>query len=243
MSSGGVALRVASYNVRDLKDDRDAVAAVLRTLRCDVVCLQEVPRRWVERPRVRRLAREAALRWACGGRASGGTAVFVSRRVDLVGAAAFRLPVTGPFTRTRGVAVATVRLASATLTVASVHLPLDAEQRVTHARIVRAYLASQPAPGGAPTSLVVAGDLNEPPGGPAWVVLGVGLLDVAAGPDAAPTFPARQPRRRIDAVLVSDGVQVTDVPVPDCSLDDLRSASDHLPVLADLVVPVGSGRR
>ena len=37
-------LRVASYNVRDLKDDVDAAARVVRAIDPDVLCLQEVPR-------------------------------------------------------------------------------------------------------------------------------------------------------------------------------------------------------
>ncbi|HET8614062.1 MAG TPA: endonuclease/exonuclease/phosphatase family protein [Actinomycetales bacterium] len=239
---------MATYNVRDLRDDRDAVTAVLRSLRCDVLCLQEVPRRWFERSSVSRLAREAALRWVCGGRPSGGTAVFVSRRVDVLDHVAFRLPVPGPFTRTRGAAAVTVALDGASLTAVSVHLPLDSELRETHARIVRARVAAQPTPAADAGCLVLAGDLNEPPGGPAWAVLGAGLRDVGAGPGAAPTFPALRPRRRIDALFVGDGPRVTDVRVPgsagaataadEPSLEDLRSASDHLPVVIDLVLPV-----
>lgn len=244
----GVPLRVVTYNVRDLLDDRDAVAHVLRSLRCDVACLQEVPRRWFQRRAVDRLARETALRWASGGRASGGTAVFVSRRVTLAHAHAFHLPVSGPLTRTRGAAAATLTIDGATLTAVSVHLPLSPAERVTHARIVRTRLAAAPALAGGATSLVVAGDLNEPPGGDAWGVLGAGLEDAAAlSGVAAPTFTARNPRRRIDAVLVSSDVAVRAVHVPgsggddgpDVSLDDLRSASDHLPVVVDLLLARG----
>jgi endonuclease/exonuclease/phosphatase family metal-dependent hydrolase len=261
-TSGGArpadVLRLVSYNVHDLRDDRDAVAHVLRSMRSDVALLQEVPRRWFERPRVSRLARECGLRWSSGGRPSGGTAVFVSRRVDLVAATAFRLPVRGPFTRTRGAAFATVELGGARLTAVSVHLPLQPAQRVSHARIVRARLAAHPPTGSGPTSLVVAGDLNEPPGGPAWAVLGAGLRDAAAsdGREPAPTFTARRPERRIDAVLVGPGARVGSVrvpgaavgtdrgaggdgPWPDVTLQDLWSASDHLPVVVDLLL--GSG--
>jgi endonuclease/exonuclease/phosphatase family metal-dependent hydrolase len=251
----GDLLRLVSYNVHDLRDDRDAVAHVLRSMRCDVACLQEVPRRWFERPRVSRLARECGLRWASGGRPSGGTAVFVSHRVDLVAATAFRLPVRGPFTRSRGTATATVDLAGARLTAVSVHLPLEPAQRVSHARIVRARLAAHLAGGSWPTSLVVAGDLNEPPGGPAWEVLGAGLTDAAAvDGEPAPTFTARRPVRRIDAVLVGRGLRVGPVRVPgsvgagadvadgvwpEVRPEDLWSASDHLPVVVDLLL--GSG--
>jgi endonuclease/exonuclease/phosphatase family metal-dependent hydrolase len=249
-----VRLRVVSYNVRDLLDDRDAVAHVLRALRCDVACLQEVPRRWFQRRGVSRLARETGLRWACGGRASGGTAIFVGRRLDVDAAGAFRLPVRAPWTRTRGAAVVTVSLDGVRLAAASVHLPLGPDDRVTHARIVRARLAAL-APGAAgPSPLVIAGDLNEPPGGPAWEVLGAGLTDVALdateGGAPAPTFTARRPARRIDAVLVGPGVLATSVRVPgsptdagfpDVSVADLQSASDHLPVVVDLLLGAGLG--
>ena len=251
---GRVRLRLVSYNVRDLRDDRDAVAHVLRALRCDVACLQEVPRRWFQQHGVSRLARETGLRRACGGRASGGTAIFVGRRLDVAAAGAFRLPVRAPWTRTRGAAVVTVSLDGVRLVAASVHLPLGPGDRVTHARIVRARLATL-APGTAgPTPLVIAGDLNEPPGGPAWEVLGAGLTDVAQ--DAtdvgapAPTFTARRPARRIDAVLVGPGVLATSVRVPgspddaglpDLSLADLQSASDHLPVVVDVLLGAGPG--
>jgi endonuclease/exonuclease/phosphatase family metal-dependent hydrolase len=245
-------LRLVSYNVHDLRDDRDAVAHVLRSMRCDVACLQEVPRRWFERRRVSRLARECGLRWASGGRPSGGTAVFVSRRVDLVAATAFRLPVRGPFTRTRGAATVTVDLGGSRLTAVSVHLPLRPAQRVSHARIIRARLAANPAAGRGPTSLVIAGDLNEPPGGPAWATLGAGLTDAAAADgEPAATFTARRPARRIDAVLVGLGARVGSVRVPGSvgggldgvwpgvTPDDLWSASDHLPVVVELLL--GSG--
>lgn len=247
-SADAVPLRLVTYNIRDLLDDRDAVAHVLRSLRADIACLQEVPRRWFQRRAVDRLARETALRWASGGRTSGGTAVFVSRRVALTHAHAFRLPVAGPLTRTRGVAVAVVTIDGAALTAVSVHLPLRPAERVTHARMVRARLAADPALAGAATSLVVAGDLNEPPGGDAWSVLGAGLGDAAVLSGVPlPTFTARSPRRRIDAVLVSPDVAVRAVHVPgsgaddepDLSLDDLRSASDHLPVVVDLLLPRG----
>jgi endonuclease/exonuclease/phosphatase family metal-dependent hydrolase len=231
-------LRLVSYNVHDLLDDREAVTHVLRSLRCDVACLQEVPRRWFERHRVSRPARDSGLRWASGGRSSGGTAVLVGRRVDLVDASAYRLPVQGRFTRRRGAATATVELGGRVLTAVSVHLPLHAPERVTHARFVRARQAADAAGPAVPTSLVLAGDLNEPPGGPAWQVLGAGRADALESVGAArPPFTARRPRRRIDAVLVSAGVTVLGAPDPatlDVTDADLVAASDHLPVVVDL---------
>jgi endonuclease/exonuclease/phosphatase family metal-dependent hydrolase len=236
-------LRLLSYNVHDLLDDADAVAHVVRSCRPDVACLQEVPRRSVTGRRVRRLARETGLRWTAGGRGSGGTAVFTSPRVDVLAASAGRLPVAGPFTRTRGYALA--RLSG--LTVVSVHLPLRAAERVAHAELVLDVLRGQPQP------WVVAGDLNESPDGAAWSVFGAALLDAFGGtpagtsasgpaepgaPASGLTYPARAPRRRIDAALVSPGVVVERCVVASAdehlSPADLQAASDHLPVLVDL---------
>jgi endonuclease/exonuclease/phosphatase family metal-dependent hydrolase len=82
----------------------------------------------------------------------------------------------------------------------------------------------------------VAGDLNEPPGGPAWLALGDALTD--PGGSVAATYPAHSPRQRIDGVLVSQEVVVraVRVPGPEDGVDraDLLAASDHQPVLADL---------
>ena len=49
------------------------------------------------------------------------------------------------------------------------------------------------------------------------------------------TFPGRLPTLSIDHVLVSEGVQVTKVQVPGDQLSQL--ASDHLPLVVDLVLP------
>jgi len=213
-----------TYNVHDLLDDPDAVTHVIRSCRPDVACLQEVPRRLFATRRVRRLAREVGMRWSAGGRGSGGTAVFTSRDVDVLAADVGRLPVQGPFTRTRGYSL--VRLPG--LTVVSVHLPLRPHERLTHVSIVLARLQ-----GAGPC--VVAGDLNEPPDGDAWTSLHALVTDPAGG---GPTYPAREPTRRIDAVLVSAGLSVTRLAVAGAaeqlSAADLVAASDHLPLLADV---------
>lgn len=92
--ASGSVLRVATYNVRGLKDDRRALARVIRALRPDVLCLQEVPRLPVRRhgrPVFSRavpvsltaLARAAGLCVAAGGRLNG-TAVLASPAVRLL---------------------------------------------------------------------------------------------------------------------------------------------------------------
>jgi len=230
-------LRLVSWNVHDLLDDRDAVAHVLRSCRADVVCLQEAPRRPLTARRTSRLALETGLRLLCGGRGSGGTAVLAHPRLDVVAAEAHRLPVAGWFTRTRGFAAARVALPDGgAVTVASLHLPLRPAERVDH---VQRVLGRLPELGGPPYA--VAGDLNEPPGGPAWTALGHLVRDaVGTSSTAVSTYPARAPRHRIDAVLVSDAVLVRSVrtagEADGLPAADLVAASDHLPLVVDLTV-------
>ncbi|MGH8970457.1 MAG: endonuclease/exonuclease/phosphatase family protein, partial [Actinomycetes bacterium] len=82
------------------------------------------------------------------------------------------------------------------------------------------------------------GDLNEAPGQRAWTALhDGGLRD--PDPASGPTFPATAPRKRIDAVLVSDEVEVVDYRVVD--EPGVARASDHRPVLAVLRVPSAAG--
>lgn len=230
-------VRLLSWNVRDLSGDPLAVRAVLRSAAADVVVLQEAPRR----PggvllRTAPLARSAALRHVVGGRSSGGTAILVGPRAQVSLARSMALPVAHWYTRRRGAVLAGVRVGLTELAVVGVHLPLRPEQRLHHTRLVRARLTGSAEPLVrdlvAAGSLAVAGDFNEPAGAPCWRL----LADLAADrcPDAAPTFPAGAPDRRIDAVLLGTGVQLIDY--GDGGLDPglVRRASDHVPVLAVL---------
>ncbi|MDQ1286868.1 MAG: hypothetical protein QG622_433 [Actinomycetota bacterium] len=225
-------MRLLSWNIRDLLGDPLAVHKVVRSAAPDVVCFQEAPRRPGAAVRLALLGRGTGLRCVAGGRRSGGTALFVGPDVEVRWAAAFRLPTRGRFTRTRGASVADLDVPGlGEVTVASVHLPLDAASRLDHARRVARVLAWR---GG---TAVVAGDLNEPAGAPAWTCWETGPS--ASGPsdpwpEAGPTYPASSPTVRIDAVLVTPGLRALRVePGPGEPADVLR-ASDHLPVLAVL---------
>ena len=79
------------------------------------------------------------------------------------------------------------------------------------------------------------GDLNERPGGPSWQQLGRRVGDVTS--DARATFPSPRPRVRIDAVLVSPGLDVVSCGWP-AGVDeaDVVAASDHRPVLAEIAL-------
>lgn len=230
--TAGSSLRLLSWNVRDLHGDRSAVQRVIRSAGADLVCLQEAPRWPGSRWRLAALARECGLLFVTGGREAAGAALLCSLRARVDDARSLRLPVrTGlrPVLppRPRGAVLARAWLPGGPpFALACVHLGLQQAQRLDHARRLHRLLAGTGLP------VVVAGDLNEPPGGPAWRLLG--SLAADPWPAAGPTFPSGRPDRRIDAILVGDGVRAC---APDGwrpDPDDVRAASDHLPVLAEL---------
>ncbi len=242
MTSGASArpdhvLRVMSYNLRDFLDDRHAAARVVRAVDPDALCLQEVPRRLTTELRLPPFARECGLSWSRRRRGSGGTAVLTGPRVLVHGATTARLPVRFP-DRTRGYAALDVSLpGSPALTVASIHLGLRASERERHTLRLLADLAT-PGAGGRGSRLVVAGDLNEGPGGGARELL-LGPLRLLS-PDMA-TFPAHAPDQRLDLVLGSEGLGVCDAVPVAISEADLVAASDHRPVWVDLDVRSAGG--
>ncbi len=117
----------------------------------------------------------------------------------------------------RACAYATVRVAGRELVLAGTHLDLDAAARFDSAARVRAVLPRGP--------LVLGADVNDEPGSPAWTALAHGL-DVVGG---GPTFPARAPRRRIDALLHDPALELLAYEVVATG-----AASDHLALRADL---------
>jgi endonuclease/exonuclease/phosphatase family metal-dependent hydrolase len=218
-------VRLLSWNIRDLLGDPLAVHRVVRAAEPDVVCFQEAPRRpgaWV---RLRLLERGIGLRCVAGGRRSGGTAIFVAPHIEVDWARAFRLPVPGRLTRTRGACIAELRDTDAgSLVVASVHLPLAPDLRLRHVEQASRVLAWRGLPA------VVAGDLNEPAGAAAWQAWEPLVSD--PWPSAGASFPAPAPSVRIDAVLTGAGLWVSRYDDAGARPDDVRRSSDHLPVLA-----------
>ncbi|WP_241562311.1 endonuclease/exonuclease/phosphatase family protein [Streptomyces hoynatensis] len=254
-----VELRLLAYNVRSLRDDRAALAGVIRACAPDVLCVQEAPRFPGWRLRAARLARATGLAYVTGGAPACGTMILAAPRATVERAQDVRLPVT-PGLHRRGLAGAVLRFPGAAggagLAVLSCHLGLRAGERLRHAPLLRERLAALARePDGRALPGIVAGDLNEPLPGPVLRLLtGAAAREPAAGgPDgplrdawaAAPeggafTFPAAAPARRIDAVLCTPGIEVLGCGVPEglpgLRAADLPRASDHLPVLARLRV-------
>lgn len=232
----GQLLRIASYNLRDFKDDAQAAARVVRAIHPDVLCLQEVPRRPFSGPRIARFAAQCGLSWSgghrgagrlgglAGHRGSGGTTVMSSP--GLAVSSVQHRPLKVPrLNRQRGYAVIQVRLPDGrSVTVASLHLSLDPTERAAH---VRTVLAALPAD----SALVVAGDLNEERDGKAWRALALRLPMASAD---RPTFPAGNPGRCIDVIFATSGLSVVQGAQVDLGPADLVAATDHLPVWVDL---------
>lgn len=220
------AVRVVTYNVRSLRDDRQALVRVLRDLRPDVLCLQEAPRMVGWRHRLAAFARDARMLYVAGGGTTSGVAILSSLAVEVGDTRELVLARTRRLHR-RGAVTAEVRLGTTTFAVAAVHLGLDAAERRRHAEQIAAALRER-----APGPSVVAGDMNEVAGHAAYGTLVAGRTD-CAGTDPTPTFSARAPRRRIDAVLASPALTVRNYRVG--SGADVDRASDHRPVVVDLL--------
>jgi endonuclease/exonuclease/phosphatase family metal-dependent hydrolase len=237
-ADGSAVVRLLSYNVRSLRDDRAALTRVIRACAPDVVCVQEAPRFFRWRKHAARLAQATGLYYVTGGAPATGPMILASLRAFVEHTEDVLLPHT-PGLHRRGFATAVLRFGDAArLGVVSTHLSLQAAERRQQAEALLDRLGALGVP-----HTVAAGDLNERPGGRAFRRLTQDLQDGwAVRPWGGElTSPAAGPHQRIDAVLVSPGVRVLGCGVPDglpgVRADDLRAATDHLPVLAALHVP------
>jgi len=225
-------LRIASYNVRSMKDDVPALGRVVAALRADVLCVQEAPRFLCWRRRRRRLASFGGLTVAAG-RRRGGVAVLTGPRVRLLHGEGRLLESFFPLER-RAIAIAVVESGGRRVAVGSVHLDLDETARRRHAdEAVRLLSAVADRFGALP---VLAGDINEQSGQPSWRRLTERLADcypVSPRGDGF-TFPARGPHQRIDAIFAMEGLSVVSCGGADADPADLVAATDHLPVIAEL---------
>ncbi|MFF8834683.1 endonuclease/exonuclease/phosphatase family protein [Streptomyces sp. NPDC015130] len=231
---GSAVLRVLSYNVRSMRDDEDALARVIRACAPDLVFVQEAPRFFRWRKHAARLAAKSELVMLSGGATAAGPMLLCSLRATVERTEDVLLPLT-PGLHRRGLATAVVRFAGARVGVISCHLSLRKDERYAQAGMVLDRVAAL----GTPHALV-AGDLNERPGGPAFTRLATELRDgwtVSPWGGEHTSTPA-DPHQRIDAILATPGVEFLGCGVPPhLDPEDLRTATDHLPVLAAVRVP------
>ena len=218
-------IRVLTYNVRSLRDSVADVVTVIQRCEPDVVCIQEAPRFLCWRRKARRLAARAGLAVVTGGRPAGAMLLLARPDVRVLDRRDLRLTKT-PRLHQRGLAVGVLEIGGTRVTVASMHLGLRAGERRRHVKEIFELLDGDEAP------LVLAGDVNEDPGDPAWNLLEARLQDAyaVAGEGPPETVTAVRPYRRIDGVFVDPRLRVRSCRVVD--LPEVRTASDHRPVLA-----------
>ena len=221
----GVPLRVMSYNVHGLSDDRAALIELVRELAPDVLVVQEAPRRFRWRHKCAALADDAGMVVAAGGLPALGNLVLVSLRVKVHETWCVRFPLT-PGRHLRGAAFVRGSVRGGRFTVSGSHLATDPAERPGQAALWKDALDAIEGP------VIAAGDLNEGPGGGAWRTVEDGLVSSAAGRF---TYPATLPARLIDGLFVTPDITIEKYEVVESDL--ARRASDHLPVLADLTLP------
>ena len=226
-------LRLLSYNVRSLRDDRAAVARVIRSARPDVVCVQEAPRflRW--RSKCAALARTSGLVVVSGGRTAAANLVLSSLAVDVVSTADVLFS-RDPGLHRRGTAIAVLRRGGVQFAVAGTHLDLRDGPRLRHVGELHAAIGAH-VPIDVP--VIVAADVNDGPGSPSWSALAQQRLDALSTVVGGTPFtsPAAEPRQTIDGIFVDRRLRVTHAEV--LPHPEVAAASDHLPVLVEVELP------
>lgn len=230
-------VRVLSYNIHhgegtDARIDLPRIAAIINSVRPDLVALQEVDIRTKRSLGVDQLLELAHL--------TGLQPVYgrtISHQGGLYGNAVLaRLPVNGfinhdlPGREPRGLleAVITPPPGSTTqlLHLLATHLDLNEPDRLASAARIHAVIASRPA--GLP--MILAGDMNAVIGSKPISAL---LVDwtLAQGDQPMLTSPASAPRRQIDLILVRPAARWR---VVETRVLEEPVASDHRPILAVL---------
>lgn len=232
-------LRIVSWNICELRGDLPALIEAIGDLAPDLLLVQEAPRLVLPQARLDWFARRIDRRILVGGRFGRGLAILASQEVARQVIRRGMHPVAqritdGKSTYPRGVAA--VRLSvpgGGEVVVSDIHFALQEENRLAHARHAVQLIAGAGAP------VVIGGDLNEVATGPARSLLAQVARDPADPSEW--TFPARTPRRRIDALYVTEGLEVLRAQrvreTEHVSAERFREASDHLPTLLEVRIP------
>jgi endonuclease/exonuclease/phosphatase family metal-dependent hydrolase len=227
------ALRVATYNIHgcvglDWRYEPARIAAVLREIDADIVCLQEVDARGSGGDQAAYLAeatdRKVIVSVTARGRGRFANAILTrfaplaTRMIDLA----------VPGYEPRGAIDVDLIVGDRILRVMATHFGLHAGERRLQANRLIAALGD-PATSAAPHAVMLVGDLNEWRGRAG----GVGALDQCLGASATPrTFPSWMPVLPLDRIFAFGPALLRDVRVYRSPL--ARVASDHLPLVGTL---------
>jgi endonuclease/exonuclease/phosphatase family metal-dependent hydrolase len=252
-----IPVRLVTFNTHhgvgeDSRHDLPRLAKVLASVDADVICLQEVDRHFGERSedvdQALLLSRALDMQLAWGPAIDEPGAAGQSRqygnallsKLPLLVSDVHRLPGGG---EPRSALRTMLELDGGTLWVTATHLTTRSpEERGEQVAALAGLHTGEMAAG------VLVGDFNAGPDAPELAGLRGRFADAwelaedrddQAGwrfwqRDEGHTHPARAPHRRIDQVWVSSGVGVAAAQV----LDAAR-ASDHLPLMVDLLIPSG----
>jgi len=240
-------LRVATYNIQAGGGNLGAIASTIRDLNADIVGLQEVDVHWSTRSNFADQAAELAASLGMQARFAAiytlpntdpakpprefGVALLsrhpiVEFRNDTITRLSTQDSSAGP-SPMPGLLEAVVNVGGRRLRVFATHLDYRADPRVRAAQAIemRRFIDRSAEP------TVVFGDMNAPPDAAELLPLFQSLRDAwTINPSAGLTYPATQPVKRIDYVLVSRAFTVLSASVVPAI------ASDHRPVIADLLL-------
>lgn len=219
------ASRVMTYNIYMGGRRGAALHEVVRGSQPDVLMVNESPKLpIVWRRQCHRLADKWGLRFVGGGRPAGSNMIAAAPGIQVksVTAETFDTPLLKP---RRGVVAAQLRRDGKLFGVVSCHLSLQREARLAETERIIEIVRSLRGP------VILAGDLNERPGGPCWDRFRQAGFEDHGGADWK-TFPSDDPEARIDALLVCGASGVRHHGDPGVPVDLQVRGSDHRPVLA-----------
>ncbi len=229
-------LRALSYNIRhgvgmDGQLDLERTADLLRSLRADVIGLQEVDlavKRSGYRNQVNALAAQLEMHPVFGSFMDydgGQYGMAALSRLPVVRAEALRLP-DGNEPRI-ALAFEVQHASGERVLVVNVHFDWveDDAYRLAQAKVVRDYLAE------ARTRWVLMGDFNDVPDSETLALFRAIGVEVPKPPGASNTFPADEPTKEIDFLFRSKDPSWKS---SESQVVDEKVASDHRPVMGTL---------
>lgn len=252
--SPGRVIRVMTYNIQAGGGKLENVAEAIRALAPDIVAVQEVDVHWSDRSAFAdqaaqlskslgvhaRFARIYRITPADSARPPREYGVALLSQCPIVSFANHTLtrlstqeanaaPAPMP-----GFLEATVNLNGATVRVFNTHLDYRTDPVIRQQQVAEML----PIVGGSRGPTLLLGDLNAPPQAAELQPLFAKLKDVWSSlEDPGFTYPAALPVRRIDYILASPHFRARSVRVP------VITASDHRPVVADLILAGDSNGR